>query len=137
MLNMERAGYCEGTLNSLAENEPAIFRKTASQRILCAAGDIFQKNGNALGYFKSILETGRPDPAGFERLELQSNVLFIAHEKAHFVGEMLAHELLYLHQNRTAYFQENGLYRFWEVLKNAGMPDEQIGKYFEDFDECM
>ena len=133
--NAERCEYLEGHMDSLLESDLPGFFKNVEKRVFLAANDVYGDNTPAMRFFESVLKTGEPHPLTFNEALLYKGVSLITESEAVDLGWRLGFEILHLHNKDVDYYEENNLYGFWESLEQSGMSHENIGRYFERFDD--
>lgn len=131
----ERISYLENELELWIENDKDTFLQTVAARVLSAAEDVFGLNCPAMRFLENTLKTGKPHPAKFNEVVLFHGTSLVKVENAQALGRSMAYELLRIHNREIQYYIENNLYGWWEDLEAAGMSHDNIGRYFEGFDQ--
>jgi hypothetical protein len=129
----ERIAYLENEIENQIKDNPLKFLDFVCARASLAAKDIFGEDSPAMRFMDSVRSTGKPHPATFSAAFTFKGTSLIDPTKAERVGRNIAYELLRVHDNDAGYYVENNMYGLWEILEDAGMSHNDIGRYFERY----
>ena len=129
----ERYQYIEENLDTLLDTDPNAFLRTAAARITLAASDIYGASSSVLERFADILSGKDIDPESVGSSVDVETVQLVSSRQSVRLAKQIAFELFQICSQNYEYFDEFNLTNFWTCLQNAGMKDEQIGRYFEAY----
>jgi hypothetical protein len=131
--NQGRLNYMREVLEPLLAENAEQFYEEASARVLLASNDVFGPGSSVVDALCSVRTQGLADDNRLSESIAFDQVNLIEPEKAVRLAQLLAYELLCIHNRHLDYFLEEGLMGLWSALETSGMSHADIGRYFERY----